>query len=383
MLQAIADRFASPLRLPTGRNRVPALEGLRGLAVLMVFLVHYAAFVEPWMDGSPLWGAVWRTLFNGGRLGVELFFTISGFLIYGMLMRGHFAPFVFLRRRVWRIYPVFLAVFVLYLALSVLSPDDNRVPSDPLAAALYIAENLFLLPGLFPIKPVITVAWTLSYEVAFYALAPIAVAGLRLHERSRPQRLLFWAMVALALLAAGPHARAVLFVAGILAWEAIDAASASRIAGRADGPALLAFVATVAFTVAFDAMASTTAVLQPNVWAPAIAAIGCLSVVFAGIAGNGPVASLLSSAPLRWLGNLSYSFYLIHSTALRCVFEVMKRLLPVADGPAPWLLAVLWPIAFAAAALAALILFETIERPFSLAPRRIPSPVRAMAAPAE
>lgn len=383
MLHAVAERLASPLRLPAGRGRIPALEGMRGLAVLLVFFVHYAAFLEPWISGSAIWAAVWRSLFNGGRLGVELFFTISGFLIYGMLMRARLTPLEFLRRRVWRIYPVFLAVFVLYLVLSLLSPDDNRIPASPLDGAVYIIQNLLLLPGLFPLKPVITVSWTLSYEVAFYALAPLLVMGLRLRERPRAQRIAVWMVIALALLAAGPHARAVLFVAGILAWEAIDAAQGWPVGKRADVPALLAFLTMIALTVAFDAMDSTTGTLEPHIWAPAVASAGCASLAFAGMAGDGPVSALLSSSPLRWLGNLSYSFYLIHSTALRCFAEVLKRVVPAADGPAPWLLPALLPLAFALAALAALFLFELVERPFSLTPRRSQPVPRAVTAPAE
>jgi exopolysaccharide production protein ExoZ len=376
MLKAVAARVLSPLTLPGTRNRVIPLEGLRGLAVLMVFFVHQAAFLEPWIGVDGGWGTAWRWLFNGGRLGVELFFTISGFLIYGMLMGGPVRPLTFAARRARRIYPAFLAVLALYLLLSIFSPADRRVPADHAAAALYLMENLLLLPGLFPIEPVITVSWTLSYELAFYVTAPFAAWLLGLRHWPRAGRAVFFLTLGAALLTTGGHARAALFVAGILVWEAVDAArTRDRPPGwRVEAAGILLFVLLIAVTVLFDGTNSTLIPSSGAVWGPALSALGCGVLAYAALAGRGPVAAVFAWAPLRWLGNLSYSFYLIHSVALRAVIEVLRRLMPAADGPAPWLLAALIPVTFLAAATAALVLFETVERPFSLTRRRSVKP---------
>ena len=121
-----------------GVQRTAALDGLRGLAALMVFLVHYAALVAPWLPVESLTAAGASGMHAAGHLGVYLFFVISGYLIYGSLIRKE-APFLpYMARRIRRIYPIFLVVFALYLVLSAAFPEQSKIPSDPLEAAPYI-----------------------------------------------------------------------------------------------------------------------------------------------------------------------------------------------------------------------------------------------------
>jgi peptidoglycan/LPS O-acetylase OafA/YrhL len=94
-----------------------------------------------------------------GHSGVDLFFVISGYLIYGALIRKReFSYFPFVRRRATRIYPTFLAVLGVYLALSVLLPQQSRFPQGVSASMVYLGQNLLLLPGLFSIMPIMTVS---------------------------------------------------------------------------------------------------------------------------------------------------------------------------------------------------------------------------------
>lgn len=72
-----------------------------------------------------------------------------------MTREQHFTDFM--ARRIRRIYPAFLMVFAVYCALSFVFPRESRIPHD--APLGYLAANL-LLPGLFPIRPMITVAWS-------------------------------------------------------------------------------------------------------------------------------------------------------------------------------------------------------------------------------
>ena len=68
-----------------GAQNVRPMEGLRGFAVFLVFLVHYVTLVKPWMvHGSALdlFGNLLRSI---GSTGVDLFFVLSGYLIYGSL----------------------------------------------------------------------------------------------------------------------------------------------------------------------------------------------------------------------------------------------------------------------------------------------------------
>jgi len=111
--------------------RLLSMEGLRGFAVILVFLQHYCrqALLIGLPDGATLtFTNVFR---NYGNLGVELFFVISGYLIYGTLVRKSPHFLTFMARRYQRIYPAFLVVFAFALALTVLTPIPGKIPDGP------------------------------------------------------------------------------------------------------------------------------------------------------------------------------------------------------------------------------------------------------------
>ena len=70
---------------------------------------------------------------------------------------------MYAKRRVQRIYPVFLVVFAIYIMLSFIFPSESKLPEGYVEIVKYILQNLLLLPGVFNIEPLITVAWSLSY----------------------------------------------------------------------------------------------------------------------------------------------------------------------------------------------------------------------------
>jgi len=160
--------------------RLNSMEGLRGLAVLMVFFVHFHALFGDYVLQSPI---LWRpSQFFGivGNAGVDLFFVLSGYLIYGALIRHSVGLLGFLRRRIGRIYPAFLAVFALYLVLSFAFPHASKIQDlTGVAKVVYIVQNLLLLPGMLEIKPIITLAWSLSYEFFFYISAAVVIRATR------------------------------------------------------------------------------------------------------------------------------------------------------------------------------------------------------------
>jgi peptidoglycan/LPS O-acetylase OafA/YrhL len=173
-----------------------SMEGMRGFAVFLVFLTHFVTLYSPWVTkGSPL-AMLAETLHTVGNVGVDLFFVLSGYLIYRSII-GRSQHFVrFFRRRIARIYPAFLAVFALYLIISFVRPTESKIVGSGWDAWVYVLENLLLLPGLFPIVPVITVAWSLSYEMMYYLAIPILVALFAMRQRSRRWRVLFFVATA-------------------------------------------------------------------------------------------------------------------------------------------------------------------------------------------
>ena len=116
------------LEIPhSGHRTLRPMEGLRGFAVFLVFLVHYVTLSAPWVDSASVTAAVAGILRNVGNAGVDLFFVLSGYLIYSNLIEKPRAFRTYLRRRVERIYPTFLAVLSLLL-LSFAFPAHSKLP---------------------------------------------------------------------------------------------------------------------------------------------------------------------------------------------------------------------------------------------------------------
>jgi peptidoglycan/LPS O-acetylase OafA/YrhL len=94
-------------------------------------------------------------------------------------------------------------------------------------------------------------------------------------------------------------------------------------------------------------------------------ALGALTL--AAIYSNGPVGRLLSWTPLRWLGNMSYSYYLIHGLTLKALCFALTRAIPPLQ-PLPIVWWVMFPVSFAVAWIVSTGLFLWVEKRFSLVP---------------
>lgn len=339
-------------------RQIRSMEGLRGLAVFFVFLVHYVTLAEPWLIRETLAWTLASSLRGIGHAGVDLFFVLSGYLIYGTLIVKAHPVLPYLHRRVQRIYPAFLAVFILYLLLSWLFPHESKIPQGIAVAIIYLGANLLLLPGLLPIEPMITVAWSLSYEMFYYLLIPLLIAVLNLRAWSRKSRMGFFGIVALLGFALahwveGGPVRLVMFVAGILLFETLSLTKAPRI----DGLGLLALLVGL---IVIDQWA-----VGPMRYVVLFFSFYLLCL--AAFRGNGLTARVFCWTPLRWLGNMSYTYYLIHGLTLKAIFLIIGKVLPVAsrwDGPVFWAVFV---VTFLLTLLPASMLFVLIEKPYSLA----------------
>jgi peptidoglycan/LPS O-acetylase OafA/YrhL len=369
LLAMVADCFEAP----GGDRRILAMEGLRGVAVLLVFFVHYHGIFGRHLSTSSLSHQTSAVLASLGHSGVDLFFMISGYLIYGTVQRG--VPYPrFLRRRVERIFPTFLVVLAAYVALSLLFPARTKLPAEPWPAVVYVVQNALLLPGVFPIRPMVTVAWTLSYEFFYYLTIPILVAVTGMRAWPRPRRVAFFAAVsalylALGLFGSAPRLRMVMFASGILVWEALDD---PRVRSR-----LTRHWEWCACAILLPLLALVHLVAPQAESMPALADIGATGSraallfvaffmvgVFAFRAG-GPMSRLLSWTPVRWLGNMSYSYYLVHGLALHALASIV--LLP--DHRASAL--AFWAgmaFAFLVTVATSALLYLIVERPVSLRP---------------
>jgi len=387
----IYERLARLFELEGSRGRILSMEGLRGLAVTLVFFFHYEALFGAWVRPGTASAGVAGFLGTVGRCGVDLFFVLSGYLIYGAVIKARGSEgggyLGFMRRRVRRIYPTFLVMFSVYLALSKLAPGENKLPPGRLAALVYIVENALLLPGMFDIKPLMTVAWSLSYEVFYYAFIPLLVGALAMRSWQPRARVLTFLGLAggfvVACFLGVEHVQLVLFISGILVYEASQsrrvAALASRPAAQWIATFALAAFLPVVFVVLTGAAPGLPASMGGRHVVRAIWLFGALFVVTLVVfRAAGPLRALFSVAPLRWLGNMSYSYYLMHGLALKALALAIARVRPGWNpGDAGhW---ALLPIAFAVTLVSSAALFAAIEKRFSLgAPRPSPAqPVQA------
>lgn len=344
-----------------GAHNMRPMEGLRGFAVFLVFLVHYVTLVKPWIAHAPRLEAVSIGIHALGNSGVDLFFVLSGFLIYGSLIRRPQSFIAFMRRRIHRIYPTFTTVFLIYIALSFVFKGENKIPASVGAGAIYLAQNFFLLPGIFPIEPMITVAWSLSYEIFYYVAIPFVIAVFGLRRRSSAWRAVFF-MVAAGFLTGicavyGGPVRLIMFISGILLSEAILGKlvpiPSALVGSTALCIGLLITLLPLAGTLGFAVKISTLFIsfflvclacfAMPTEWLP----------------------RFFSWTLMRWLGNMSYSYYLLHGLALKAIFLVLKAILP-AENHADLLFWALLPTTFVLTLLPTAALFLLVERPFSL-----------------
>ncbi|TAP38419.1 acyltransferase [Alteromonas sp. KUL42] len=340
-----------------GHSPLLSMEGLRGIAVFLVFLVHYSTLIEPWVAG----GATFlSSLIHGlGNIGVDLFFVLSGYLIYGTIInKEKFNAFTYARRRLQRIYPTFLVVLIVYLIASFLFPSESKLPNDFGPMLIYIIQNALLLPGLFDIKPIITVAWSLSYEVFYYITIPVLVSLLRLKTWRVNQRIFLW--IAVTVFGAflwkytGGPIRLLMFVSGILLFEL-----------HKNKQLLLQRGGTRLFFLALGIVGLQTIYEFSFLFMLMSVYVLFLAMCLCAFNPKSTMFNWLTISSLRWLGNMSYSYYLLHGITLKCAFLVLGMLLPIhfsSNSIYYWL----WIPMFIATLFTSFTLYILIERPLSL-----------------
>ena len=198
-MSTIADPVeAAPLGLVEGRSvegvrveagYIPAIEGLRGLAVAWVMLFHYVVVRDGRFD-DPAIAAIssvhpLNVIARNGYLGVDLFFLISGFLLtlpwFMRAAQGRAAPSVrdFYARRFWRIAPAYYVQLVVLFAivlpllkgLTYWRADLYVIAANALAHLGFIHNTTPLTSGSLGINGAL---WTLAVEAQYYALVPLA-----------------------------------------------------------------------------------------------------------------------------------------------------------------------------------------------------------------
>lgn len=350
---------------------------MRGVAALMVFFVHFYALLGLLYTSPGSWLRE-AAQFAGvvGNVGVDIFFVISGFLMYGSVIRKRTPFLAYFTRRVQRLYPVFLFVFAVYVVLSLMAPAESRIPQSPKGAAEYLLLNLAMLPGMLPVMPMIRVAWSLSYEWFYYLILPLSVWALLMRRWSPAGRIAFvlticTAQYVLCALHRSAHSRLIMFGAGAVLWElATHYGIAKHLGRRGEGftIALVIFaLGWMGFSPKYHLAVVVTQAGIPSVNAPLLFvsffALTLYSLFHAGI-----LSRFFCIKWLRWMGNMSYSYYLIHGLTLHFIAKLMRNRFGVHPIGLPQFLMV-GVISLLATLVVSALLYLAIEKPLSLSPQ--------------
>lgn len=300
--------------LAAGRFRV--LDGLRAIAILLVFTAHPR---EAW----------WQALH--GPTGVTLFFVLSGFLITTLLLREearygrvNFASFYV--RRTFRIYPMFFGVFALYCVLVlVLGMQADRrdlfVENIPYILLFFPEHMNFFSPH--DLIPPFNGAWSIGIEEKFYLVWPVIAFALLARFRQARIPILI-TVAAISLVAGLSPTLDFLSPYQHLAYGAIVAILLHRestftVAARLGRPPVLLAVVGTAIVLQFG----TDRVLN---W-PVYGLHGVvLALVLAGLVTTKTRwVDWLKSRPMVFLAAISYVFYLVHNFVINGVEAVVPE----------------------------------------------------------
>jgi peptidoglycan/LPS O-acetylase OafA/YrhL len=297
--------------------RLTQLDGLRGVAVLLVVAGHLSERFVPY----------------GGVLGVTTFFVLSGFVITRGLLEendttGRIAFRAFWVRRAARLLPAFAIVLVVVPACAALLRDPSRtdVGWQVLVAATYTADYARAVGadlGLF------AHTWSLAVEEHFYAIWPLILVGLLVVARRRPRTAagllagivglaVVWRLVATVIASYDWLAYAFdTSVGALLLGCAAAVAQRVGLLGTGRGAWSLAMGSTALVVLVLSAVCTVPFAAGPvdgaTRWIETIGVGVALVVVASAARGMVPV---LDAAVLRWFGTISYGLYLWHFALL-------------------------------------------------------------------
>ncbi len=351
-------------------RRLHQMDGLRGIAMLFVFLGHFS---NVWADLAAPSGSghfFLRLVDADATYGSSLFMLLSGFFAYGSLRRGSaFGPFF--KGRLLRLYPMYLLTVCLYLGGCFVFPRLSKLPADPVEALQFLVGNLLLMAPVFHTRLLVDVSWTLSFVVLFYLIGYAVVRCFRSLGTRRIFR--FCTLVVAALLWAWVgermgywEPRTAIFWTGMAMLEAVEGYSSTRPlqAARLVPWALLLFLAGVAGRTLLMLERPDTGPIPQPILCFAITSLSLAALLWVSRFGPEWWKQLLSTRWLLQLGAASYSFYLTHGLTLKLFrFFIIPKL-----GLAAYLPQVFWVsqlLGLVVSIVVARIAFVLVEQPVS------------------
>jgi exopolysaccharide production protein ExoZ len=345
----VADSYAGPR---TRTETVVAIQYLRAVAASLIAFQH-AMGVPAFVHYTAHFGTV----------GVDLFFVISGFIMWTTTETSRRSPVQFWLARLVRIVPLYWVFTTLYVAAALITPESFYVVH---LEAAHILKSYLFVPATHPnlglIAPVYTLGWTLNYEMFFYLLFGFCLFI--------PLPRLRFALLATAFL---------LLVAGGLLAQPQGA-----VARTYTDPIMLEFLAGVLLAILAPMLVRCGTLVGLSLLAAAIAWVAVVygygfapeRIVSHGIPAVAAVAGALMIEPvvrsrpsclLLMLGDASYSIYLAHPFAQRVFLIAVNRTIGLASvSPTLYIFS-----AFVVGVAGGVVCHFLIERPLLIAGRRL------------
>lgn len=356
------------------RLYLPQLDGLRFVAFFLV-LLHHSVSAKDYFSSGSIIGQILTKISAFGWIGVDIFLTLSSFLIVTLLMLEREATKSisisrFYIRRALRIWPLYFGYIIFSLVLLPLimpspQPYDEAIKLH-LFPLLTFSGNFSY--GYFPARHYAVHMWTISLEEQFYLVVPLLVAF-------APRKAGGWMAVGFLGLAAAfrlyiqwnqvkypwlwvlPPCRLDPFVVGAFcAWLYVRK---RELLDRINGwPITIVGCCGFATVMQFSDLGTSS---LDNVWQFSIIAFSAGCLILSAIAAGG-VGLLFSWRPFVFLGKISFGLYVYHLLAI----IVEARYVHLADkfGKSPWTWVVTILFVFAGTTLTSVVSYYGFERRF-------------------
>lgn len=339
----------------SGSQRIASVDGVRGVASLVVVVYHCSLIAMPHLDSTL---AAWLTQSPGklafaGTEAVLVFFVLSGFVVTLPVLRAGFSWSRYYPTRVLRLYlPVWASLVLATVLIALVPRDHSTMPEgswmrDAQAASVTwssFLDEASLVPASYDINNVL---WSLRWELIFSLALPLFVAlavAVRRHAMAA-------AVIACVLTVAGRIVEIdalvylPVFMLGALMAVRLDDLRVWMRRPRGalfwPGATILALMLLIASWLARP-IADAGSITSRALWG--LAGVGAVIIIIAAI-GWPRLSGLLERRAAQWLGRVSYSLYLVHVPLLATLVYLWGA------SSWPWAIAVGFPASIVLAAL--------------------------------